>query len=81
MANRTFDIDNDVAFQNATLVFPSFCQGKKQLSLLEVEIYRLLRLQGQLPITLLKHKNDAEDFHLFTVGCSLINLSPSIVYE
>ena len=101
LADRGFDIGDDIARHGAKLVIPSFTRGKKQLRMQEVEcsqriakvrihverIIGLLKnkytiLQGTLPVTLIKHRDDI-DFafidQLLTVCCALINLSPGVV--
>ena len=40
LADRGFDIGDDIALHGATLQIPSFTRGKKQLSVQEVECYR-----------------------------------------
>ena len=57
LADRGFDIADDIAVHGASLIIPSFTRGKKQLSLQEVECsQRYSILQGTLPVTFLKWK-------------------------
>ena len=101
MADRGFNISDDLAVIGAHLEIPASTRGKKQLSMSEVEKTRqiarvrvhvervigLLRrkykiLQGILPITLVKRKNDttvATIDKIVTVSAALTNLSKSIV--
>ena len=101
LADRGFDIADDMAVHGASLVIPSFTRGKKQLSLQEVEcsqkiakvrihveqVIGLLKnrytiLQGTLPVTNLKRKQDTETSFIdrVLVVCSaLVNMSPSVV--
>ena len=101
LADRGFDIADDMAVHGVSLVIPSFTRGKKQLSLQEVEcsqkiakvhihverVIGLLKnrytiLQGTLPVTNLKRKQDTETSFIdrVLVVCStLVNMSPSVV--
>ena len=59
LADRGFDIADDIALHGATLVIPSFTRGKKQLSLQEVECsHRIakVRIHVERIIGLLKNK-------------------------
>jgi hypothetical protein len=59
LADRGFDIADDVAVHGATLLIPSFTRGKKQLSLREVECSQKIakvRIHVERVIGLLKNK-------------------------
>lgn len=59
LADRGFDIGDDIAIHGATLVIPSFTRGKKQLSLQEVECSQRIakvRIHVERVIGLLENK-------------------------
>ena len=59
LADRGFNIDDDLKFYEAELAIPAFTRGKKQLSLEEVEQSRRLsraRIHVERVIGLLKQK-------------------------
>lgn len=59
LADRGFDIGDDIALHGATLVIPSFTRGKKQLSMQEVECSKRIakvRIHVERVIGLLKNK-------------------------
>jgi len=59
LADRGFDIGDDIAIHGATLVIPSFTRGKKQLSLQEGECSQRIakvRIHVERVIGLLKNK-------------------------
>ena len=59
LADRGFDIADDIAIHSATLVIPSFTRGKKQLSLQDVECSQRVakvRIHIERVIGLLKNK-------------------------
>lgn len=59
LADRGFDIDDDIVLYGAKLVIPSFTQGKKQLSMQEVECSKRIakvRIHVERVIGLLKNK-------------------------
>ena len=59
LADRGFDIADDIAVHGATLIIPSFTRGKKQLSLQEVECSKKIakvRIHVERVIGLLKNK-------------------------
>lgn len=76
LADRGFDISDDLALHGVRLEIPSFTRGKKQLSIVEVEHSKQVRihveriigllknkyslLQSTLPVCLIKHKCDTE---------------------
>ena len=59
LADRGFDIGDDIALHGATLQIPSFTRGKKQLSVQEVECSQRIskvRIHIERVIGLLKNK-------------------------
>ena len=58
LADRGFDIADDIALHGAKLEIPSFTRGKKQLAMEEVEFSRLskVRIHVERVIGLLKNK-------------------------
>ena len=59
LADRGFDIGDDIALHGAKLVIPSFTRGKKQLSMQEVEYSKRItkvRIHVERVIGLLKNK-------------------------
>ena len=102
LADRGFDIANDLGVHGARLQIPSFMGGKQQLSLHKVEVSKKLSevrihiervigllknkykiLQGTLPLHLIKHKHDSQDYanidRILTVCAALVNLCSSVV--
>lgn len=104
LADRGFNVADDLALHGATLEIPAFKRGTKQLSLQEIEESKRLSkvrihverviglmknkytiLQGKLPITILTHNDDFDDYafidRMIVVCAALCNLSPSVVFS
>ena len=104
LADRGFNVADNLSLHGAILEIPALKRGTKQLSLQEIEESKRLSkvrihverviglmknkytiLQGKLPITILTHKDDFDDYafidRIIVVCAALCNLSPSVVFS